>query len=58
MKKTIIILALIASSYGTTIIGNQPYCKVNQQGTLAMCFYMTMQICLMSIYGGEFCVKR
>ena len=59
MKKLIIgILITIGAAYGITVMGSAPFCKVNRSGTMAQCYYYTMDSCRMSAFGGEFCVMR
>jgi hypothetical protein len=62
MKKAILITAILLSSiwaYNSMIVsGSAPVCKINNSGTMAMCYYYSMSSCESQLTQGWYCIFR
>jgi len=59
MKKLLIAIALIGGiKLGVTIHGNAPFCRVDNGGFNAYCYYYSLSSCKMGLGWGQFCVMR
>jgi len=59
MKLLLTTLILIAGiKLGMTVYGSAPFCKVDNGGYMAQCYYYSLSSCRSMLGWGEFCIMN